>query len=88
MDFDRLLVLLLNENSAYWDGDMWQSFSEENSDTLWVQYLVSFNGGIRFEIWNKGVMVDLAWSVEDLYGVLTALIMGNEDGVIVGVVEG
>ena len=62
----KLLKLLLEYNSAAWNGDDWVEYEDDHFGNLWVSYQLSFTGGPRFEVWNKEELVDLVWSVEDL----------------------
>ena len=70
MNFSELLVLLLNENAALWDGEDWIEFDDSRFNNLWVHYALSCTVGPQFEIWYKGQIHEVVFSVEELENVL------------------
>jgi len=68
MNLNKLLILLLEENAACWNGTDWEEFTDETieKENIWINYLLSFSGGPRFEIWKKDDLIDVNWTIEQL----------------------
>jgi tetratricopeptide (TPR) repeat protein len=86
----ELLQLLLEKNSAAWDGNKWIEYNGNFQNSLCIIYQTSFTRGPRFEIWNNGKFVNLVWYVdhlkEELYKIIGGII-DNKQGVNVNDIE-
>ena len=69
MNFDNLLELLLDQNAAAWNPEtkQWVEVNDSNINGIWVNYLLSFMGGARYDIWNNAnELYEVAWSITQL----------------------
>jgi len=68
----KLLTLLLEENVAAYDGKNWLKPDADDLKGLWVNYIISFCGGPRYEVWdNDFELIEVCWSVDEMLEVVS-----------------
>ena len=65
---EQLMKLLLEENAAAWDGNNWVEAEEDNMTGLWIDYLVNYHGGPRFQVYdNDYECIEYFWEIDELF---------------------